>query len=136
MNSRPIVKINFFDDLALAFAQVALGVVQVYDPRAQVRQRGQKLLAETRELCLRQGHNLCDLPLVHVCIAREMTRHGDRDAALSQMRLAVDDHVRLGQTPYEWFSAVVLVETLLETGTESAIAEAEAAMERLAAVCR
>ncbi len=122
------------DDLALAFAQLALGAVQVYDPRAAVRQRGQKLLAEVGELFVRQGHNLCDLPLVNVCIAREMARHGDRDAAISQMRRAVDDHVRLGQTlTYGIFATFVLVETLVESGTESDVAEAEAAMGRLVA---
>ena len=122
------------DDLALAFAQIALGIVQVHRPTAAERQRGQKLLAEVAELCLRQGHNLCDLPLVNVYMAREMARRGDRDAAVPQMRAAVDDLVGRGQLlTHGIFTTGVLVETLLESGTESDVAEAEAAMERLAA---
>ncbi len=85
------------DDLALAFAQIALGVVQVHRPTAAVRQRGQMLLAEVGEVCLRQGHNLCDLPLVNVYIAREMARHGDRrrsdtaDAPSGRSTMSVED---------------------------------------------
>jgi hypothetical protein len=67
-------------------------------------------------------------------VARETARRGDRDQAIPPMRAAVDHLVRQGQL-LAWGIPVtgVLVETLLDRGTEHDVAEAEAAIERLAA---
>ena len=54
----------------------------------------QKLLAEAGEAFLRQGHNLADLPIVNVYLAREKARRGDRDDAIGLMHAAVDHHFR------------------------------------------
>ena len=67
------------DDFALAHVRMALGVALVQRPTAAERDRGQKLLAEVSQVILRQGHNLCDLPIVEVYLARERARRGDRD---------------------------------------------------------
>ena len=74
------------DDLALAHARMTLGVALVHRHTAAERDRGQKLLAEVSEVFLRQGHNLGDLPLVNVYLARERARRGDRDEAIPLMR--------------------------------------------------
>ena len=60
------------------------------------RDRGQKLLAEVGDVFLR-GHNLCDLPIVNVYLARERARRGDRDDAIPLMRAAVDHLFREGR---------------------------------------
>ena len=52
------------DDVAVAFARMALGVALVHRPTAAERDRGQKLLAEVGDVFLRRGYLLCDLPLV------------------------------------------------------------------------
>ena len=59
------------DDLALAFARMTLGIALVHRHTAAERDRGQELLAEVSEVFLRRGHNLCELPIVDVYLARE-----------------------------------------------------------------
>jgi class 3 adenylate cyclase len=121
------------DDLALAFARWTLGVALVHRHTDAERDRGEKLLAGVGEEYLRRGHNLCDLSIVNVYLAREIARRGDRDEALPLMRAAVDHLFREGQLLGWGVPATgVLVETLLDRGADGDVAEAEAAIERLA----
>jgi hypothetical protein len=122
------------DDLAFAFARLTLGRALVHRKRAVDRDRGQQLLAEISEVFLRQGHFLGELSNVDVYLAREKARHGNRDEALALMRTAVDHLFREGRLPL-WGSPAtgVLVETLLDRGADNDLAEADAAIERLAA---
>jgi class 3 adenylate cyclase len=121
------------DDLALAFARVSLGVALVHRQTAAERDRGQKLLSEAIDVFTCKGHNLGELPIVHVYLAREWARGGDLDGAIPPMREAVDDLVREGQL-LAWGvpGTGVLVETLLDRGDDADVAEAEAAIDRLA----
>lgn len=66
--------------------------------------------------------------------ARERALQGDRDGAIPLMRAGVDHLLSEGGSR-EWGipATGVLVETLLDGGTESDVVEAEAAIERLAA---
>ncbi len=123
------------DDIALVFARMSLGVALVHRHTAADSDRGQKLLADVGEVFLRQGHNLCDLPMVEVYSARERARRReDRDDAIPLMRAALDHLFREGQL-LGWSSPStgVLVETLLERAADGDVPEAEAAIERLAA---
>jgi hypothetical protein len=122
------------DDLALAFARLTLGVALVHRPTAAERDRGQQLLTKVGEAFVRREHNLADLPLVNVYSARERARRGDRDGAIPLMRAAADHTFREGQL-LVWgvLATGVLVETLLDRRTDADVAEAEAAIERLAA---
>ena len=73
------------------------------------------------------------LAAVDACTARERARCGDRDGAIPLLREAVDDLFHAGHL---WSCIVAtgfLVETLLDRGADSDVAEAEAAIERLAA---
>ena len=107
----------------------------VYRQTGTERDRGQKLLTEVSEVFLRRGHNLSDLPIVNVYLARERIRRGDRDVAIPLMRAAVDQLFSDGQSLGWGIRATgVLAETLLDRGTDLDVAEAEAAIERLAAV--
>jgi class 3 adenylate cyclase len=121
------------DDLALAFARTTLGLALVHRQTDAERSSGWKLLAESSDAFVRRVHNLCDLPMVEVLVARERARHGDRDDAIPLMRAAVDHLLREGRLQV-WGPAAmgVLVDTLLDRGAESDVAEAEAAIERLA----
>jgi hypothetical protein len=122
------------DDFAVAIAHMTLGLALVHGPTDAERDRGQKLLAEASEVFLRQRYGLGDLPLVSVYLARETARRGDRDEAISLMRAAVDHLIRAGQLLQWGIPATgVLVETLLDRGADADVAEAEAAIERLAA---
>jgi class 3 adenylate cyclase len=121
------------DDLAVTVARLTLGVALVHRHTDAERDRGQTLLAEVGDVFLRRGHNLGDLPLVNVYSARERARRGDRDNAMPLMRAAVDHLFREGRL-LAWGVAApgVLVETLLDRGADADVAEAEAAIERLA----
>jgi len=121
------------DDLALAYVRMTLALALAHRDTAALRDRGQKLLTEVREALVRPGHNLCDLQIVNVYSAREKARRGDRDEAIRAMRAAVDHLFREGQLTWGTPATGVLVETLLDRGTNSDVTEAEAAIERLAA---
>jgi hypothetical protein len=122
------------DDLALTFARMTLGVALVHRQTDAERSSGQKLLAEGSDVLLRRGHNLCELPLVNVCLARERARRGDRDGAIPLMRAAADHLFREGRLLLHGIPLTgVLVETLLDRAADGDVAEAEAAIERLAA---
>ncbi|MGB9224275.1 AAA family ATPase [Mycobacterium sp.] len=121
------------NDMALAFARMALGVALVHRHTAAERDRGQTLLAEVSDVFACHAHNLGDRPLVDVYVAREGARHGDRDEAIQLMRASTDRLVREGQL-VSWGTPAtgVLVEALLDRGAVSDAAEAEAAITRLA----
>ena len=127
------------DDLALAFGRLTLGFALVHRQTDAERDRGQKLLAEVSEAFVREGHNLRDLPIVNVYLARvylarDRARRGERDDAIPLMRAAVDHLFREGQLLVWGIPATgVLVETLLDRGADGDVAEAEAAIVRLAA---
>ena len=122
------------DDIAVVFTRATLGGALLHRPTAMEQDRGQKLLAGAREMFVRQGHNLCDRPLIDVHLARETARRGGRAEAIPLMRAAVDHLFREGRLLMHGVAATgVLVETLLDRGSDGDVAEAEAAIERLAA---
>jgi class 3 adenylate cyclase len=121
------------DDFALAQARMTLGVALVHRHTAAERDRGQKLLAEVSDVLVRRGYGLSELPIVDVYLARERARRGDRDDAIALMRAAVDDLVHEGKLLAWGIPATgVLVETLLDRGADGDVAEAQAAIIRLA----
>jgi hypothetical protein len=120
------------DDLAVAVTRLTLGFALAYRPTAAERDRGQQLLAEVGDVCLRRGHHLGERPLVEVYVARERARRGERDEVIPLMRTAVDHLFREGHLLLWGILATgVLVETLLDRGTDGDVAEAETAIERL-----
>jgi class 3 adenylate cyclase len=122
------------DDVVVGFIQATLGLALVHRRETAERNRGQKLGAKVRELFLIRGHNLCDLPIVEVYLARERATGGDRDDAIPLMRAAADHLFRDGPLLLWGIPATgVLVETLLDRRAEGDVAEAEAAIGRLAA---
>jgi class 3 adenylate cyclase len=122
------------DDLALALTRMTLGTALAHRPTAAERDRGQKILAEVSEVFQRRGHNLSELPIVDVYSARENARCGDRDDAIALIRAGVD-HLFRDERLLAWGvpATGVLVEILLDRGADDDAAEAEAAIERLAA---
>jgi class 3 adenylate cyclase len=122
------------DDHAFTYIRMTLGVALVQRPTDAERDRGQQLLTEVSDVLLRREHNLGELPLVNVYLARERARRGERDEAIPLMRAAVDHLFREGRLLVWGVPATgVLVETLLDRAAEGDVAEAEAAIERLAA---
>ncbi len=122
------------NDMALAFARLALGIALVHRDSTAARDRGEALLAEVSDVFEQQRHNLGDRPLVNVYLARERARRNDRDEAIPLMCAAVDQLANEGQL-LAWGipTTGVLVKTMLDRAAEDDIGEAEAAIDRLAA---
>ncbi|KRE27271.1 cyclase [Mycobacterium sp. Soil538] len=122
------------DDMALAFSQVTLGLALVHRRTEQEQSNGHSLLAGAADLMLSRGHNLSECRLIKVYVAREWARRGESDDAIRHMRSALEELIGEGQLLSWGIPATgVLVETLVDRGVEGDLAEAEAAIERLAA---
>jgi hypothetical protein len=74
------------------------------------------------------------LPIAELHLALEKLRLADIDGALGAARAIADDLFASGGTTWDAFATTVLVEALLQDGVQSHIAEAQAALNRLAAV--
>ena len=121
------------EDFALGLARCALGMALVHRESPAERERGLAVLGQVRDMCLHGRFYQYSLASVDVYTARERARRGDRDGAIPQMRAAIDDLFRSGQLWYCIAATAFLVETLLERGAGDDVAEAEAAIDRLAA---
>ena len=82
------------DDVALALARLTLGFALVHRQTDAERDRGQELLAEVSEVFVRRGHNLCDLPIVDVYLARARARRGDHGEQRQRVALRADTEAR------------------------------------------
>jgi len=117
-------------DIALIFTEYGLGVALLYRDAAADRRRAREPLVKAREWQRERMPSL--VPVTELAVARERARRGDRDAAIPVMRKAVDELHQAGRLGYGVFGTGVLVETLTERGAEGDLAEAEAAIDRLA----
>lgn len=123
------------DDVVVGFIRATLGIALMHRRGAADRDRGRQLGFDVGKVLLAQGRNLCDLPMIDVCLARERARAGDRDGAIPLMRATCDHLFRTGRLMLWCIPATgVLVETLLDGCTAGDLAEAEVAIERLAEV--
>jgi adenylate cyclase len=121
------------DDIALLLARSARGITLVHQHGPE-RERGWELLAQVREAAVEQRFTLTIVPVVDIHLAREKARSGDLDGAVGLARAVVDDLFSSGGTIWSAPATAVLVESLLRRATEGDIAEAQTAIDRLAAV--
>jgi class 3 adenylate cyclase len=121
------------DDLALGFARLTMGAALVDQDSPAERERGLEALGQVRDMCLHERFYSFVLPAVDAITARERARRDDRDGAVPLLREAVDNLFHAGQFLYCVHTTGYLVETLLDRGAGSEVAEAEAAIDRLAA---
>ncbi len=117
-------------DLAVIFAEYGLGVTLLFRDATSDRHRGLELTVQAREWQRVRMPSL--VPAADLFIAREWARRGDRDAAIPVMRKAVDTLHQAGQLGYGVWGTSALVEALLERRAEGDMAEAQAAIGRLA----
>ena len=120
-------------DRAVGLAAYTLAVGLLNRDAAADRGRGLEFMMQARDIWLRK-RALFLIPVTEVWVARATARCGDHDAAIPVMRQAVDELRQAGNLFYGVWGIGVLVETLLERGTEGDLAEAEAAIELLAGV--
>jgi hypothetical protein len=121
------------DDTALGIVRFVLGFVLVHRDAPADRHRGLELLAQVRDVWLRERSLLQLVALNDVHAARERARCGSRDQAIPVMRKAVKQMLQAGRLTYGGWGIGVLVETLVDRGADGDVAEAKAAVERLEA---
>jgi hypothetical protein len=121
------------DDFALACALVARGVVLVNrdGPDGDV---GYELLAEAREMALAHRFTRSIVPLVDSHFALRKAQTADVDGAIDLARSAVINMSASGDRAWPGFATTALVEALLRRETDGDVAEAQAAIDRLAAI--
>jgi adenylate cyclase len=74
------------------------------------------------------------LTQIDIEFAKETARSGDLDGAIELLRAVVDDQFETGEMTYRGPAVTALVEAALQRGTDADVREAQAAVERLAAV--
>ncbi len=120
------------DQYAADRARIIRGVNLIRQPRH--RAAGLKLLTTFREDSSRHDLAMWWLRLVDTDIAKQQAELGDLNVAITLARDAVDFRFASGDMISRGPAVTVLVESLLGRGTDSDIAEAAAAIDRLAAV--
>jgi adenylate cyclase len=120
------------DDYAVAMVRYVLGtVLQIRDDAAD-RDRGLQLLEGVRDMCLQQRFPSSELPVIEIYAVRERARKGERDESIASLRKSVEDVFAQRQAAYLVAITRILVQTLLDGGNNTDIAEAELAIDRLA----
>jgi adenylate cyclase len=121
------------DDIALGITRVTTAHVLSHQHSQADRERGLQLLEQVGEMCRQGRYYISELPVVSMYTAIEMARRGDGQEAVALLRTAADDLFMSGQLPHCLLATRALVETLLDRQADGDVAEAEAAIERLAA---
>jgi adenylate cyclase len=121
------------DEIALHLARGARGITLAHRDGSE-REAGSVLLAEVREACLRGRFSLTVVPMVDIQIAQQKARSGDLDGAIGLARAVVEDLFDSGGAIWSVLATTVLVEALLRRGSDGDLAEAQAEIDRLAAV--
>lgn len=122
------------DDIALGLARVTMGYALLNRESPADRERGLTILGEVRQMCLSGRFYLSELVGIDVYTARERAKRGDRAGTIRILRQAIDDLFHSGQLSYNILATGILAETLVDRGAKGDLAEAEAAINRLAAI--
>ena len=120
------------DDLILVLARLSRGIAFVHGDQQQ-RAEGEAMLASVRATCERNGWTL-GLLIVDMQIAKAKAVTGDIDEAIELSRAVLNRQFEIGAMYYRGVTTTLLVETLLRRGSDADLREAEAAVDRLAAV--
>jgi adenylate cyclase len=120
------------DNLTLACAQCARGIVLLAD-NAQ-RDDAIALLAATREASLQERFTILVATWVDLVFALEKARTGDVDGAIELARPAIEFEYACGDAMFLPWATAALVQVLLSRGGQTDLQEAQAAIQRLAAV--
>jgi len=121
------------DDIALVLAQVSLATTLAHRDGSE-RERGWELLAQVRDTALRERFTLTVVPFVDIHLAQQKARSGDLDGAIELARAVLEDLFDSGGAIWSVLATSVLVEALLQRGAGGDLEDAQAEVERLAAV--
>lgn len=118
-------------DFAVLGVQLTLALVLLHSDDAADRRRGLDLMVKARDDDLPDGAPSL-VPLARVWVAQEENRSGDRDAAISVIREAARELTEARRFGWSLGVTPILVERLLERGTEADLAEARETIDEFA----
>ncbi|MFZ0902826.1 MAG: cyclase, partial [Mycobacterium sp.] len=121
------------EDFTLTMARMVRGVTLVHQDCARSTE-GFDLLAQVREAVLREQFNGHMVPIVDLQYAKEKIRTGDMVGAIELSRAVVEQQYDTEEIEFCGAAVTVLIESLLARGTDADVQEAQAAVDRLAAV--
>jgi adenylate cyclase len=93
-----------------------------------------ELLAQVRDITMRQRYSRTAIPMIDTFVAQDRTLRGDLHGAIELSRVAVEEEVDGGGAIFVPMATNVLVEALLQRGSDGDIHEAQSAIDRMAAV--
>ncbi|MDV7174347.1 adenylate/guanylate cyclase domain-containing protein [Gordonia amicalis] len=120
------------DDNALMFAEYVLGIILLNRDSAADRRRGLNVMDQAREVWLRRG-SVYLVPIAALMTARERATlgPGERDHAITTMRVAVDELWDAGRVGPAILGTGFLVSALLDRGSTTDMSEAERMLDRM-----
>jgi adenylate cyclase len=124
----------------LSGGDVAVGLAKSNIALWQLRRGGKsveyalKLLAEVRELTLRDRYSRTAIPMINAFLAEDRMRRGDLDGAIELARTVAKEETESGAAIFVPMATGALVNALLQRGTADDLREAESAIDRIAAV--
>jgi adenylate cyclase len=98
------------------------------------RAEGFALLAAAREAAVQERFTMIAAATVDYLYAKQKARVGDLDGAIELSRAAIEWESASGGTTYGGPTTALLVEALLRRGKDTDLQDAQAAIDRLAAV--
>ncbi len=124
---------QFGDDFSLTNCEFTHGLVLVRREDAN-REFGFELLARAGRKALDHRHTLVAAWCADICVAEEKNRTGDCDSAIRLCRGVLENEIRSGEGINRGCSTSVLVESLLDRSHGGDLEDAQAAVDRLAAM--
>jgi adenylate cyclase len=121
------------NDFTVGFARFTRGLAMIHHGGTD-RGPGFALLADVRESAAQERLSMTVLPAIDTYLARAKAHDGNLDAAIELSRNVVDGVYTTGGFLYMGMAVEALGELLLRRGEADDLAEAAAAIERLAAV--
>jgi adenylate cyclase len=121
------------DELALHITRFARGITLAHRGGRE-REAGFALLAQVREAAVQGRFSLQMVPVVDVHLAQQKARSGDLDDAIELARAVLEDLFDSGGAVWSVLATTALVEALLRRGADGDLEDAQAEVDRLAAV--
>ena len=119
-------------DVALALGRNNYASVLLL--RGQDREKALQILALGREMALQGRSAMPGIPLIDTFAAQEKARLGELDEAIELARSVVNEVLEGDSVIWSPLATHTLVEVLLKRGTQTDVREAQAAIDKLAAV--
>lgn len=121
------------DDFMLGMGRLSRGLALVSRDGPQ-REAGLDLFTQARDAAMSEHFSLSALTIVDPEFAMDKARTGDLDGAIEMVRPVVDGAYESGDMIWRGRATAVLVELLVRRGSPSDLREAQATIDRLAAV--